>query len=379
MKLQEIGEFGFIDRFTPWFKDLVHEHQVGIGDDCAIISANDTEDWLITTDLLMEDVHFLRDAITPWQLGYKSLAVNLSDIAAMGGTPTGSFLSIAIPESIDVEYLDAFMKGYHELSAKYQVPLLGGDTTRSLKHLAINVCVTGKCPKGKARKRNMAQSGDVLCVTGNLGDSAAGLKLLLEKRSFDLARWRPCNTGSMLKRLLKKQLSSAEPNSRIAQIGRGILLKKQPFSAKHDFLLEKHHKPEPRIEEGLFLSSFPEVHAMMDLSDGIASDLKHILDASGKKAVVNVDQLPLSDALIQVADEQHWDAVELAATGGEDYELLLTVAAEDFPAIEQNFLNRFGKPLCPIGFIEEGAPRIQWLKEGVEYPFSKSGFNHFIR
>lgn len=332
MKLNEIGEFGFIDRFTPWFSDLIKDHQVGIGDDCAIISANDTEDWLITTDLLMEDVHFIRTALTPWQLGYKSLAVNLSDIASMGGSPIGSFLSIGIPEDIDVEYLDAFMKGYHELSAKYQVPLLGGDTTKSIKYLAINVCIIGKCKKGEAKKRDMAQSGDVICVTGDLGNSAAGLKLLLEK---------------------------------------------QTLSAEYNFLLEKHHLPEPRIDEGRFLASFPDAHAMMDISDGIASDLFHILKASGKTAVVEVDKLPLSNELITIADKKHWDPIELAATGGEDYELLLTVAAEKFSMIESCYSERFGRPLSPIGHIHEGEPHIQWLKEGVEYELSKSGFNHF--
>jgi thiamine-monophosphate kinase len=333
VKLKEIGEFGFIDRFTPWFRDLIKDNQIGIGDDCAIISVSDTEDWLVTTDLLMEDIHFLRNAITPWQLGYKSLAVNLSDIAAMGGSPIGSFLSIGIPEDIEVENLDAFMKGYHELSEKYHVPLLGGDTTKSLIHLAINVCVIGKCPKGKAKKRSMAQAGDIIYVTGNLGDSAAGLKILLEKPAL---------------------------------------------SAECDFLLEKHYKPEPRIKEGLFLSSFPEVHAMMDISDGIASDLFHILKASGKKATVETDKLPLSKELIKFAEEQHWDMIELATAGGEDFELLLTVDPEKSSMLESDFLNYFGTPLFPIGTIFDGDPHVQWMKDGIEYQFSKSGFNHFV-
>jgi thiamine-monophosphate kinase len=332
MKLKEIGEFGFIERFTPLFNSLLHENQLGIGDDCAIIPANETEDWLVTTDLLMEDVHFLRDVIMPEQLGYKSLAVNLSDIAAMGGIPTGSFLSFAIPEGLDVDYLDAFMTGYHELSAKYGVPLLGGDTTKSLKHFAINVCVMGKCPKGTARKRSLAQAGDLICVTGQLGDSAAGLKIVLDQPTL---------------------------------------------SAGHEYLIERHHKPEPQLAEGWFLAGFAGTHAMMDISDGMASDLKHILKASGKAATIDIEKLPISETLKNMAAIHQWNAVELAASGGEDYELLMTIAPHDFETIQQQFAGRFGKPLYQIGKITNGEPRITWKKDGREIDFGKSGFNHF--
>lgn len=333
MKLKELGEFGLIERFTPKFKSLIGPAQIGIGDDCAVIPANGEEDWLVTTDLLTEGVHFLRNAITPWQLGYKSLAVSLSDIAAMGGIPTGSFLSIAIPQDISVEYMDYFMDGYRELSKKYRVPLLGGDTTKSEKHLTINVCVHGKCAKGKARMRGMAQLGDLICVTGSLGDSAAGLKLLLEKK------------------------------------GGG--------ASESAFLLRKHHQPEPRLAEGQFLSECSHVHAMIDLSDGIASDLIHVLKASGRQAIVETDRLPLSRELSVVATEYQWDTTSLAVAGGEDYELLFTVSADEFASLNEAFSERFGRPIHYIGCICKGAARIQWLKTGVVYPFAKKGFNHF--
>jgi len=332
MKLKEIGEFGFIERFKPWFGELVQGTQVGIGDDCAILSVTDEEDWLVTTDLLMEDVHFLRNSITPEQLGYKSLAVNLSDIAAMGGTPIGSFLSIAIPSDIEVEYLDAFMKGYHDLSEKYSTPLLGGDTTRSLKYLAINVCVIGKCPKGKARRRDMAQTGDVVCVTGNLGDSAGGLQVLLDK------------------------LPSTE-------------------ESRH--LLHKHHQPEPKLKEGLYLAGNDAVHAMMDISDGIASDLMHILKASGKSAIIDTDQLPISEILKKLALQQKWNTMDLAASGGEDYELLFTISESEFEPIQRAFSRQFGKALYRIGRIMDGEPHITWKKNNQVIDFGKSGFNHF--
>jgi len=331
MQLKEIGEFGFIERFKPYFNDLLNEGLIGIGDDCAIIRANDEEDYIITTDLLMEDVHFLRHAISPFQLGYKSLAVNLSDIAAMGGTPVASFLSFAIPKDLDVEYLDQFMEGYHELSKKYNTALLGGDTTKSLKHLAINVAVIGKCPKGKARKRGDAKAGDVICVTGNLGDSAGGLQFLLD----------------------------------------GIT------SKSNEYLLNKHHQPEPRINEGLFLSQYSGVNAMMDISDGISSDLKHIIKASNVSAEVEIQSIPISGDLKNESAKNNWNAIELATSGGEDYELLLTVSAAEFEQIQTDFESEFHKPLIKIGTIIQGTPQIHWVNNGQSVELSSTGFNHF--
>ncbi len=331
MQLKEIGEFGFIERFKPQFNDLLTDGLMGIGDDCAIIHANDKEDYIITTDLLMEDVHFLRHSITPFQLGYKSLAVNLSDIAAMGGTPVASFLSFAIPKDLDVEYLDQFMEGYHELSKKYNTALLGGDTTKSLKHLAINVAVIGKCPKGKARKRSDAKAGDIICVTGNLGDSAGGLQYLLDGITSD----------------------------------------------RNEYLIHRHHQPEPRITEGLFLSQKEGVNAMMDISDGISSDLKHILKASHVSAEVEIQNIPISEELKNESLKNNWNAIEKATSGGEDYELLLTVSARDFAQIQQDYEKEFQKPLIQIGTITKGNPNIHWTNNGQVVELSSSGFNHF--
>lgn len=332
MNLKEIGEFGFIERFKPMFGGLVNENQTGIGDDCAILPANDDEDWLVTTDLLMEDVHFLRDSIQPHDLGYKSLAVNLSDIAAMGGTPLGSFLSIAIPPDIELEYLDDFMNGFHLISQKYDTPLLGGDTTKSLKHLAINVCVIGKCGRNEARRRNMAQVGDSVCVTGYLGDSAGGLQILLN------------------------------------QLGPGL---------NTDYLLRRHHKPEPRIHEGRFLAGFQAVHAMMDVSDGIASDLNHILKASGVSANIHLDQLPVSSELTEISALQGWRTTELATGGGEDYELLVTISRDELETIQREFLEKFGFPLVQIGTITSGNGPIRWYDKTKEIGFQQTGFDHF--
>jgi len=333
MKINEIGgEFGFINRFKPWFEDIVPDGFTGIGDDCSVIPVNDKDDMIITTDMLVEDIHFIRQAISSRQLGHKSLAVNLSDIAAMGGVPVGSFLSLAIPKETNVEYLDSFMKGYLDLSEKYNIPLLGGDTTRSLKHLVINVCVIGRCEKGKEKRRNMARTHDIICVTGFLGDSAGGLR---------------------------------------------VILNKLPETPDNEYLLTKHHLPEPRLKEGLYLRDLSGVHALMDISDGIVSDLTHILKASGKGAKININQLPVSEVLRRTSRKYNWNTEELALSGGEDYELLCTVAADEYQVVSYSYLSYFGKPLFPVGTITGGSPCVQWFKDDKEIIINKTGFDHF--
>jgi len=332
MRINEIGEFKFIDRISGMFKDLLLPGYLGIGDDCAIIPYNDNEDYVVTTDMLIEDIHFLKGRITPEQLGYKSLAVNLSDIAAMGGKPVGSYLSIGIPAETEVEYLDAVMKGYHDLSQKYQVQLLGGDTTKSKKNLVINIVVIGKCKKGVARLRSMTQSNDIICVTGFLGDSAGGLEVLLN------------------------HLPETKDNLQ---------------------LIRSHHLPEPHIKEGIWLAQHQELHAMIDVSDGISSDLSHILKTSGKSAIVDLNKLPVSDILKRVSSEQGWDIDRLATSGGEDYVLLCTVKASNFEKIKAGFHATFNRDLFPIGEITDGENLIKWIKNGKQVFFNQHGFDHF--
>ena len=341
MNLKEIGEFGFIERFRPMFDDIVCESALGIGDDCAVIAANSETDWLVTTDMLVEDVHFLRNDISPYELGYKSAAVNISDVAAMGGKPFCSFLSVAIPEDCSVEYFDEFMRGYHAICKKHNVALLGGDTTKSAKHLTINVAVIGSIAHGKAKLRSAARVGDLICASGFLGDSAGGLQLILAG---------------------EKDTSQSEKK----------------------YLLERHHVPEPRVDEGMFLADYPAVHAMMDISDGIASDLRHILEQTKNiDAEVDLETVPMSSQLVAVAQEEGWNAVELATSGGEDYELLFTVAESDFAEINREYQQKFNMPLYCIGKIAEkqdansSIGSIRWRENGKEVTFMKDGFNHF--
>lgn len=334
MNLKEIGEFGFIGRFAHRFDNLIQEGDKGIGDDCAMLSVSEDEYHLVSTDLLIEDIHFLKNKISPEELGHKALAVNLSDIAAMGGKPLYSFLSIGIPQTTDVDYLDSFMEGYHRLSNKYNVPLMGGDTTSSQEKLTINVAVIGHALKKETHTRSMAQVGDVVCVTGALGDSAAGLQ---------------------------------------------VLLSDMELTQNHKNLVNLHHLPEPRINEGQWLAQQKGVNAMMDISDGIASDLKHILKASNLSAVIDLNKIPLSKLLQETAKSQNWDALSLATSGGEDYELLLTINEADFIQISQDFEKHFSKPLYPIGKTTPTNQTINWIKDGKEVILQASGFNHFSK
>ena len=309
------GEFGLIEWIRGQFP--VPEGVLGIGDDCAVIPQRDGLETLVTTDMLVEGSHFLLKDIDPYSLGWKSSAVNLSDIAGMGGKPVGTFLSIALPKSLDDSFLEGFFRGYKDLSDRFDCPLLGGDTTASPDRMCINVTVLGSCAAGRSRKRSAAQAGDLVCVTGPLGDSAAGLKVILDK----------------VERLEEEKI-----------------------------LRERHYRPLPRVGEGMKLAGTPGVNAMMDISDGIGSDLRHILEESGKGARVDVRSLPLSAELRTVCARRAWDPVVLALDGGEDYELLFTCR----PGIEVPV------PYTVIGEIL-AAPGLTW--EGSERDFT--GFKHF--
>ncbi len=333
MKLADIGEFGLIHRVAPHFLDLIKENVHGIGDDCAVIPQNDTQSLLITTDLLVEDIHFLRRKISPRELGHKSLAVNLSDIAAMGGTPTAAFLSIALPPDIDVEWLDDFFAGLHELSRRTCTPLLGGDTTKSANGVIINIAVLGTAENDKIKYRSTAQPGDVLCVTDVLGDSGGGLNIILN----DL---------------------------------------EEKSDPEISYLIQAHHLPRPHLAEGRWLAARAEVHAMLDVSDGIDSDIRRIMEESHVGARVNIETIPMSDSLLLVSQKFQWNAVEIAATGGEDYCLLCTVEAATYQHIQTEFEKEFGRPLYNIGVVTADQQFV-YFQHDQKIDFAKHGWDHF--
>jgi thiamine-monophosphate kinase len=333
MSLKTIGEFGFIKRISRGC--LIRPERIikAIGDDAAAFTTEPGLISLVTTDLLVERIHFLRKAISGFDLGYKSLAVNLSDIAAMGGTAHEAFVSIAIPEDCPLEYLEAVYDGMKDLAARFEVNILGGDTTSSKADLIINVAVHGTVLKEEMLCRDAADPGDIIFSTGYLGDSKAGLHLILNNIPADSDELRN--------------------------------------------LLHAHNLPAPHLEEGRFLAQQPAVKAAIDTSDGLSSDLGHIVEESGLGATLYSDQLPVSDALNLFCSQFNVDPVEYALSGGEDYTLLCTVSPEEAMAVAEEFNKRFNRPLFRVGEMTAAREMKMQYPDGSSKSFAPSGWDHF--
>lgn len=312
-------EFGFIEHLRNLTKTLPDGGFEGIGDDCAIYPVGDGDSIVITTDALNEGVHFLRHAASAAEIGAKSLAVNISDVASMGATPIASLLSIGIPANLPKGWIEAFTNGYIEASRRYGVALIGGDTTSSLDGITIAVTAIGRTKSCNIKRRSAAKVGDTILVAGSLGGSAVGLHDIL--------------------------------SNHIDTIAANI-----------------HRNPTPQVAEGEWLGKQHTVHAMMDLSDGLASDLRHILEESKVGAEIEVEHIPLYEGA----------TIEQAVSGGEDYKLLFTAESNAIDNLAQQFLDRFGYKLYPIGsIVANGEYKIKWLKEGVEIATQWRGFEHF--
>ena len=256
----------------------------GIGDDCAVFKTGGDELWLVTMDTLVESIHFNNDWHPPFKLGWKSVAVNVSDIAAMGGNPTYAFLSLALPPDFSRQWLAEFSRGLAAACREYDCFLAGGDTVRSSEGIMITLTVMGHAAEDKILYRSNALSGDDIWVSGTLGSAAAGLDLCKRGRVDD---------------------GSVAP------------------------LVEAHCAPKPRLDLARRLATSGLVNAMIDLSDGLASDLAHICNQSSAGAVIQADLLPISGMVRDVAVELGKDPLHLALAGGEDYELLFTAPARN--------------------------------------------------
>lgn len=320
-----ISEFQFIDKIKDYFPSP--ESTLGIGDDCAVIPYSDEEFYLVTTDALIEDVHFSLSAISYKALGWKSVAVNLSDIAAMGGITKYLFISIAIPKKTNSDEIFSFYEGVKEIVSEYQVFLLGGDTTSSKDRLCISITAIGTCFKDKILLRTGAKPGDYIYVTGTLGDSSAGLLL------------------------------SQSP--------------KQSYSQSEEYLMNRHFHPTPRLKEINYLVNHYQLNSAIDISDGLSSDLNHILQGSQLGAKVNWTAIPKSKELQSVLKGKPLE--EAVLNGGEDYEILFS--SPDIIDLDL-FFKETGTILSQIGFIhnEKG---IGLTKEGFVEKLEPLGYDHF--
>ena len=333
MSLREIGEFGFINQISKGC--LIRPQRVvkAIGDDAAAFRTPVDNIGLVTTDLLVERIHFLRDAITGFDLGYKSLAVNLSDIAAMGGTACEAFVSIAIPDNCGIDYLDEVYRGMKSLAGKFGVNILGGDTTGSKIDLVINVAVYGIVPPDQILYRSGARPGDTVFCTGYLGDSRAGLEMILGSISAD--------------------------------------------TREKERLLEAHVHPEPHLNEGRLIAASDGVNSAIDVSDGLSADLGHILEESQVGAKLNVVDIPISPELKKFCAESGTDPLKTALSGGEDYVLLGTCSTDRVRALAKRFEKEFNRPLFCIGEITAEKDQLLIQPDGRTEPLLEKGWDHF--
>lgn len=327
--LREIGEFGLIERIKKWVTLDDPSLVQGIGDDAAVIEWGDKV-LLVTTDILIEDIHFDRSWIDPYYLGKKSLAVNLSDIAAMGGSPRYFLISLGLTKNLPFTFLSRFYRGLKEEAKRYGAELIGGDTSLSHK-IIVNICLIGEGKKGNLLFRKGARVGDDLFVSGTLGDSALGLEILKKKRRLK---------------------------------GSNVLVK-------------KHLSPCPRIQLGQTISRHQWAHAMIDVSDGVIIDTTHLLKESGVGARIWEEKIPLSASYRKWIHSFSKDYYSMALTGGEDYELLFTAPPEARKKLTSLGLS-VQIPITCIGKIlpkKEGFRIVK--KDGKEYFPSQGGFDHF--
>ena len=339
MSVRELGELGLIRRIREGARGAPASGvPVGIGDDAAVLAVTPGAALLATTDLVIEDVHFRRAWAAPADVGWKAMAVNLSDIAAMGGVPRWALIALAVPGDTTAADVDAFYGGLREAAAPHGVAIVGGDTSQSPRGWLVSVTLLGE-HAGRPRLRSTARAGDAIAVTGTLGRSAAGLAVL--EMGADEAR------------------RHGVPEAVIDEVTRA------------------HLRPRARVAEGQWLGAAGDVHAMLDCSDGLAADLGHICRESAVGARVALDLVPIASGAEAAARALGREPVEWATSGGEDYELLLTCDPGDVERLSTDFRRSTGTPLTVIGEIEAGTSGIVWIGADGNPALPPAGFEHF--
>ncbi|SFL97387.1 thiamine-phosphate kinase [Pelosinus propionicus] len=330
MDFKQLGEFALIDLIKV---DAIHNKDnvvIGIGDDAAALIPAPHQLQLVTTDMLVEMVHFDLSTTSAWQLGYKSIAVNLSDIAAMGGKPTHVVISIALPSYLSVDFVVSLYEGMKEICHEFGVNIVGGDTVASPNGLVINVTAMGEVDPKNLQRRSGASVGDLVVVTGALGDSGCGLELLQQ------GTW-----------------------------------------TEHEFfqpLVLRHVTPRPQVAAGAMLASFGST-SMNDISDGLASEVNEIAAASQVGIRIYAKMIPLSAEVCAAAGALGKDGLEYALYGGEDYQLVFTIPSQQLSLISQADL---GIKLTVIGEVIEQRHGVLLVdEEGVELQLEPKGYDHF--
>lgn len=338
--ISSIGEFGLIDQIKEWTKFENPDLLKSIGDDSAVFHPTENAEQLITTDILVEGIHFDLTYQSMKHLGYKSVTVNLSDIYAMNGTPHYVTIALALPQKISVELIEEFYSGVMLACKEFHVAVVGGDLSASSGNMFISITAVGSANKESIVYRSNARPGDLVVVTGGLGRSFAGLKILIREKEFFLA----------------------DPENY------------KPGLDNYSYVIERHLAPKPRKEVIRWLESkniLPT--SMIDLSDGLVSDLSHICKQSKVSAFIDETKLPLTTHVHQVAELFSEDVVNYALYGGEDYELLFTVSPK-FESLIESF-----DDLTIIGEIEKENPGQVFMRnsDGSEEELKPNGWKHF--
>jgi thiamine-monophosphate kinase len=334
--LSELGEFGLIDRLTAAVELKVPSTKHGVGDDAAILDFGDSE-VLISKDLLVEGVHFDLGYVPLKHLGYKAAVVNFSDIYAMNGTPSQLLVGMAVSSRFPVEALEEIYAGILLACSRYGVDLVGGDTTSSQSGLMLSVTAVGHVAKGKAVRRDGAQAGDLLVVTGDLGAAYMGLQVLeREKAAFQ-----------------------ANPNL-------------QPELQGHEYVLERQLKPEARKDVAALLAELGVTPtSMMDVSDGLSSEILHLGTQSGVGCTIYEDKIPMDPQMMHLAEEFGINPITAVLNGGEDYELLFTMPISEFDKIKSN------PNLSPIGHMTKDKVFQMVTNAGQTVPLEAQGWKAF--
>lgn len=334
MTVRDMGETGVIE----WIRKVAGSGppayvKTGIGDDCAVLRPSEGTLLLATTDTLIEGIHFTATTLSPEDLGWKALAVNLSDIASMAGTPRSALLTLGLRRETKARFVESFMKGFQSLAEETDVALVGGDTVESPSATVVTLTLLGECAEQRLITRCGAKQGDHIWITGPLGNAAAGLCLLLEKAGVP--------------------------------------------AVDYPSLVQAHRRPRPRLAMGRALGESGLVHAMIDLSDGIAKDLDHVCQESRTGALLTADTIPLSPEMVRLAAQTGQDPLEWALSGGEDYELLFTASPADDSSVIALAEKVAGVSAAKIGAIVQGSG-IRIKKGDNAQSLPPGGYRHFF-
>ncbi|MBQ6653203.1 MAG: thiamine-phosphate kinase [Prevotella sp.] len=350
MQIKELGEFGLIERLTKEIKPAQPSTVLGVGDDCAVLHYPDSE-VLVTTDMLMEGVHFDLTYVDLRHLGYKTAVVNISDIFAMNGTPRQLLVSIALSRRFTVEDMEAFYDGLRHACQQWNVDIVGGDTTSSYTGLAISITCIGEARRDEIVYRSGAKDTNLICVSGDLGAAYMGLQLLEREKAIYYQQ---------IEEQKKKSSGKEMPD-----------IPFQPDFAGKEYLLQRQLQPEAR---GDIINKLREAGirptAMMDISDGLSSELLHICKQSGTGCRIYEKNIPIDYQTAVMAEELNLNVTTCALNGGEDYELLFTVPIGDHEKIEQI------EGIRLIGHITDASLGCQLVsRDGQEFPIKAQGWN----